>query len=52
MTDDLTMLETQQHAHELISQQAPLERTLATIAHWISEEPHAAKGEYRHQAHG
>lgn len=38
MTDDLTMLETQQHAHELISQQAPLERTLATIAHWINTQ--------------
>lgn len=35
MSDDLSMLEAQQTIHELIAQQAPLERTLDAVAHWI-----------------
>lgn len=35
MTDDLTLLEAQQDIHELIAQQAPLEKTLNAIARWI-----------------
>ncbi len=35
VTDDLTLLEAQQDIHELIAQQAPLEKTLDAIAHWV-----------------
>ncbi|XKH61535.1 EAL domain-containing protein [Halomonas sediminis] len=35
MSDDFTQMETQQTIHELIAQQAPLEKSLEAIAHWI-----------------
>ncbi|RTR00164.1 EAL domain-containing protein [Halomonas nitroreducens] len=35
VTDDFALLEAQQDIHELIAQQAPLDKTLEAIAHWI-----------------
>ncbi len=35
MTDDLILLEAQQDIHQLIAQQAPLDKVLEAIAHWI-----------------